>query len=344
MVKRAYIALSLLCIGALAVLLICRQLAETRPAADSAVKTQAVALAATARSILSNRLPGPEYSLITTTLGSEEAKHLSLQPDFAAVAVDLLIRAGVRPGDRVALNVTGSFPGLNIAVLAALQALGADPVLISSVGASTWGATNPLDTWLDMEHSLTQAGLWPWRSSAASPGGVGDRGGGLDKEGLTLIHAAMGRNGVPELGSTNVTNGVSRRLALFRDPVGNLPTALINVGGSHVIFGSRGHAAPLRQGLTTGYRQIPVAADSLATPFLTANRPVIHFINVRRLAAHFQITTDSAPGSASVFRERHLAPALRGFAATSLVAIVSLLWWGRRSGWWQIQHRPSTTN
>lgn len=342
MVKRAYVALSLVCIWALAVLLICLQLAETRPAADTAIKAHAVELAAKARSILGNRLPGPEYSLITTTLGAEDAKHLSLHPDFAAIAVDLLRRAGVHSGERIAVNVTGSFPGLNIAVLAAAKALGAEPILVSSVGASTWGATNPLDTWLDMEHSLHQAGLWPWRSIAASLGGVGDRGGGLDKEGLALIRTAMSRNGVPELGSANVADGVARRLALFCDPAGNLPVALVNVGGNHVIFGSRGHAAPLHQGLTTGYRQIPVAADSLATPFLSTNRPVIHFINVRRLAAHFQVTTDSRPGSAQVFRERHLGLALRVFAALNLTAIVALLWQGRRSGWWQVRHRQST--
>lgn len=343
MVNRSVMTLGLLSAFVLAVLGLCLQFAETKPAADASAKTNAVELATRARASLGDRLPGPEYSLITTTIGSEDAKLLSLHPDFAAVAVDLLRQAGVQPGDRVALNVSGSFPGLNIAVLSALTALDAQPVLVSSVGASTWGATNPFDTWLDMEQSLIKAGIWQWHSLAASPGGVADRGGGLDKEGLALIRAAMLRNSVPELGSSSVADGVSRRLALYRDRNG-LPAALINIGGSHVMFGSRGHTAPLRQGLTTGYRPTPAPADSLAAPFLAANRPVIHFINVRRLAAHYQIAANSPPGSSLVFHERTLSLALRWFAGLSLAIVLVLLRQGRRLGWWNLQHRQSIGN
>ena len=120
----------------------------------------------------------------------------------------------------------------------------------------------------------------------------------------------MLRNAVPELGSTSVADGISRRLTLYRNASGELPAALINIGGSHVIFGNRGHQAPLRQGLTTGYRPTPAPADSLAAPFLRANRPVIHFINVRRLAAKYQISDQTPPGSATVFRRQTL-PSVR---------------------------------
>lgn len=341
MVTKPLFALSALCTALLLVLITCQRLTPSQPATDIAVKGAAVELAATAHNVLAGRLPGPEYSLITTTLGSEAAKELSLHPDFAGVAIDLLRQAGVQPGDRIAVNVSGSFPGLNISVLSAVTALGAQPLLISSVGASTWGATDPFDTWLDMEHSLQKAGL-PWRSLAASPGGVGDHGGGLSKEGLALIRLAIERNGVPELGSTSVTDGIAKRLALYRDENGKLPAALINVGGSHVIFGSRGHASPLRQGITRGYRPSPVVSDSLAAPFLAANRPVIHFINIRRLAARYQIAAESPPGSASVFREQRLSPPLRAFALTGLAAAIAGLWQGRRRGLWQLTHRPST--
>lgn len=333
--------LSLLCLSLLAVLGICLYGSETRPAADAAVKHKAVELAANGLRLFNGRLPGPEYSLITTTLGAKDAKRLSLHPDFAAVTVDLLREAGIRQGDRVAVNVSGSFPGLNIAALAAVSALGAEPLLISSVGASSWGATDPADTWLDMEQSLIGGGLWPWRSLAASPGGVADRGGGLSDEGLALIRAAMQRNAVPELGSRDVADGVARRLAFYRDATG-LPAALINVGGSHVIFGSSGHARPLRQGLTTGYRPAAAPADSLAAPFLAANRPVIHYINIRRLAARYHINADSPPGSAAVFYRRTLAPPLRALAAAALITAIVLLGQGRRLGWWKQPRRPST--
>lgn len=336
MVSKPLKTLLLLCLAQLVVLSICLHSVEITPATDATQKQQAVELAIAAHSVLANRLPGPEYSIITTTLGSAQAKQLSLHPDFAAVAVDLLHQAGIRPGDRIALNMSGSFPGLNIAVLAAARALGCEPVIVSSVGASTWGATNPQDTWLDMEHSLIRAGLWPWRSLAASAGGVGDRGGGLDKEGLASIRSAMLRNAVPDLGSTNVSEGISRRLALYRDSSGRLPAALINIGGSHVIFGNRGHAVPLRQGVTIGYRLMPAPADSLAAPFLQANRSIIHFININRLSAKYQITANSRPGTAKVFRVHSLPLAARLLAVTSLFAVTLILWRKRRDSYWKL--------
>ena len=122
-------------------------------------------------------LIGVEYTDITTTLGSLAAKRTSTNPAFAAVVVDMLDRAGVRRGDAVAVSFSGSFPALNIAVLSAARALDLRPVIISSVGSSTYGANQPEMTWLDMERVLAEAGLFPYRSIAASLGGIaGSRG------------------------------------------------------------------------------------------------------------------------------------------------------------------------
>lgn len=332
-----------LCFAAGVSLFICAHSLQIQPADDYEVKEAAVQTAAAALSILGNRLPGPEYSLITTTLGPQDAKRLSLHPDFSAVAVDLLHQARIGRGDRIAVNMSGSFPGLNIAVLSAIKAIGADPVIISSVGASTWGATNPSDTWLDMEQSLVNFGLWQYRSKAAAIGGVGDYGGGLAKEGVMLVRDAIHRNSVPELGSVNVADGVSRRLTLYRDAKGSLPDALVNIGGSHVIFGANGHSTPLRQGLTSGYRPVPAPAGSLAASFLSTNRPVIHFINIRRLAAHKQIASNSPPGTSKVFFQRRVRPEIRLFASLTVVCSIALLWYGRRNGWWKSPHRHQST-
>ncbi|HPI70975.1 MAG TPA: poly-gamma-glutamate system protein, partial [Tenuifilaceae bacterium] len=66
-------------------------------------------------------LIGQEYSLITTDRGYIDAKLTSLNPNFAAVIVQYLMDAGVKSGDVVAVAVTGSFPALNISVLAAIE-------------------------------------------------------------------------------------------------------------------------------------------------------------------------------------------------------------------------------
>ena len=112
-------------------------------------------------------LIGQEYSQITTDRGYLDAKLASTDPNFAAVIVEMLHQLGLERGDCVAVAVTGSFPALNISALAALETFGARPVVISSVGASNFGATDPYFTWLDMERLLVEKDVLKTRSTAA---------------------------------------------------------------------------------------------------------------------------------------------------------------------------------
>ena len=114
---------------------------------------------------------GPQFTLITTDRGAQLAKSLAAHPNFAAAVTHMMLRARVRPGDLVAVGMTGSLPGLNLAVLSACHAIGAEAVIITSVGASMFGATDPELTWLDMETLLVDRHLWTFRSHAASLGG-----------------------------------------------------------------------------------------------------------------------------------------------------------------------------
>ena len=94
---------------------------------------------------------GLDYSFITTTIGNLEAKRTSTNPNMAAVVVDMLQELKLQPGDKVAVNCSGSFPALNIAVMCAVGEMELDPFLITSFGSSTHGANDPEFTYLDME-------------------------------------------------------------------------------------------------------------------------------------------------------------------------------------------------
>jgi poly-gamma-glutamate system protein len=308
---------------------LCLLFLQTSPTAHQAEKQAAVALAGRAQAVLGPRLSGPEFTLITTTLAPHQAKLLSRHPDFAAVVVGWLAEAGVGTGSRVAVNLSGSFPALNIAVLAAIQAVGAEPVITSSVGASTWGATDPEFTWLDMERQLRESALWPWKSAAASPGGVGDRGGGLVPEGKALAISAIERNEVPLMQPANLAAGVNHRLELYRGPSDELPPVLVNVGGSHVIFGESGHRSPLPQGLNVGYHPLLAAHDGLAAAFLQSNRPVIHILNIAQLAAQYGIQSDTPPGKSGAFLSRQLPLLLRIAVGVWVIGCFMILWRGR---------------
>jgi poly-gamma-glutamate system protein len=305
--------------------LACTLSVERHAAADQAVKARAVAVAQAAQSAVGPRLLGEEYTPLTSTLGPHEAKLLSRHPDFAAVAVELLTKADVRANDVVAVNLSGSFPALNIAVLAAVEAIGARPVITASVAASTWGANRPDFTWLDMEKAIRDAGVWAWRSSGASVGGGGDRGDGLPPGGRELARAAIRRAGVAEIAAADLSGAIGERLRIYREPSGRLPKALVNVGGSHVVFGEKGHAAPLRQGLSDGYRPSLAAVDGLAAAFIASGRPVIHFINIRRMAAEYGIDGNAAPGGSRVFFSPAPSPPVRAAILAWLIGTAWLL-------------------
>lgn len=196
-------------------------------------------------------LIGPEFSLITTDRGSLDQKLRGLDPNLAAVFVDLLKRAGVERGDLVAVGVTGAFPVMNTAVVIAIEALGATPVVISSVGSSMWGATDPALTWLDMESVLLRDGVISHRSVAASIGGSDDRGRGLSPEGRALVTGAIARNGVAPIEKQTLEGSISERMRIYREAAGGKRyAAFVNVGGGLANVGSPQIGQLIRPGLS----------------------------------------------------------------------------------------------
>ena len=315
---------------------VCLELTTWQNAEHYDIKMAAVEKAIAAQQVIGGRLIGEEYTPITTTLGAYEAKVLSANPEFAAVAVDLLCSGGIKRGDAVALNMSSSFPALNIAVIAAVDALGCKPIIISSVGASTWGANRPDFTWLDMEGELVAKGVWPWRSSAAGIGGGSDQGYGLSPEGIEQITTAIQRNGSKTVGGTTLSEAIERRLSLYKqENQGHLPKVLVNVGGSHVIFGERGHDAFLREGLTVGYHPSLAMSDGLAAEFTKSNRPVVHFINIQRLAAQYNIHAGNPVGESKAFRSINVPIYLRIIMIFWVAGMMFYIWQGKQKSWWK---------
>ena len=113
-------------------------------------------------------LIGVENSLITTTLGSLEAKRTTTNPNIGALIVHLLYEAGVREGDAVAVGASGSFPALIIAVMSAAKAMGINPIIICSLSASQWGANRPNFHILSMLECLSFSGVFSFLPAALS--------------------------------------------------------------------------------------------------------------------------------------------------------------------------------
>jgi poly-gamma-glutamate system protein len=193
-------------------------------------------------------LIGPEPSPIRNARGNAAAKRTSINPNFAAVIVDYFRQIGLEPGDQVAIALSGSFPAMNVNLYAALHAMELRPTVITAVGASTYGATDPEFTWLDMERVLDEAGLIHFRSAAASAGGSDDMGTSLSPQGRQLLRAALERNGVAPLISNNILDSIAKRMDIYMESAEDIK-AYVNVGGGIASLGSSLREVPIPSGL-----------------------------------------------------------------------------------------------
>lgn len=274
-------------------------------------------------------LIGSDYTDLTTTLGSLPAKRTATNPNLAGLVVELLDEAGVKRGDAIAVNLSGSFPALNLAVLAATRALDLRPFVVSSVGASSFGANDPAWTWLDAERVLADRGIIRHRSARAALGGIIDANGGLDGTGLDLGLAAIRRSGVPLLdegGRTTLEHDVLRRMELFRTGCGGVPRAFVNVGGSLAALGAVSEAQVFPAGVI---RKVDGANDprrGLIARMAADGVPVVHLLDLKHLVARYGLPFDPVPlpgvPDGAVMRPRRFGRAL---AVAGLVAVGLLL-------------------
>jgi len=129
-----------------------------------------------------NFLIGDEYTNITTTFGSLEAKELSANPEFAALLIKYLTNSNIDSTKTVGIILSGSFPSLSISCLAAIQTLNSKAIIFSSLGASMFGANQPGATWLDIENYLIKSSNLKYKSSLVTVGAEDDNGGGYGND------------------------------------------------------------------------------------------------------------------------------------------------------------------
>lgn len=270
-------------------------------------------------------------SSITTNTGSLEAKRTTANPNWAAVVVDMLRRAGAQRGDLVAVGVSGSFPALNLAAFAAIETLDLEAVSIASAGASSFGANIPGLTWLDMERILSDANVVSQRSVAASLGGSRDRALGLQRSGRRRLRDAIRRNGLEPIDVTEEISSIEQRMALYTEKAeGRRYAAYLNAGGSLVSVGPKSVKRLYRPGLNLEPPPRGLHVDSVMMRFLSDGVPVINLSKVVPLATRYglPVEPEAMPkvGEGTVFEKRtHSRPLVAALLAFLLAAIYGLL-------------------
>jgi poly-gamma-glutamate system protein len=241
-------------------------------------------------------LVGVERSEITTSLGSVAAKRTTANPDFAALVVSLLHEAGVRRGDVVAVGASSSFPALIVATLAAAEAMGVEPLVVSSLGASEWGANLPGFHWLDMEDCLRAAGLLDVRPVARALGGEGDVGQDMDPAGRALLETRLRAGRAPTIEEPDLPRNVAARLDAYRRAAGARPVkAFVNIGGSWANMGIDASVLELEPGLAPRVPLPPPERRGVIQAMAAAGVPVVHLLNVKGLCGRYGLPWDPRP-------------------------------------------------
>lgn len=256
-------------------------------------------------------LIGPEYTELFTTLGQLEAKRTTTNPDLAALMVHLLRRAGVVPGDTIAVGASASFPALMIATLTASEAIDAHPVAIISLGASSYGATRPELDLLRVYRLLLDADVVSTHPSAISLGGEGDVGAGFEPAFREGLLERIRRSAIPLVHDPDLRENVARRMAIYfgagamasagdspldraRPDAGHV-TAFVNVGGNEANLGTSSMILGVAPGLNESLSLPPAAQRGVLYEMSARGVPVIHLLHVRGLARSYRLPWDPIP-------------------------------------------------
>lgn len=277
---------------------------------------------------------GEAMSLTTSLPADLRSKQTSVNPNFAAAVVDMLQRAGVKSGDRVAIGYTGSFPAFNTCVCAAVETMNLQPTIIHSTFSSQYGANHPDYLWLDMEGTLHRRGLISFRSNAATLGGYGDRAVGTTAAARSLLESAIARNGVQPLHVDRLAQSVDARMDFYRQACKGSPIkAYINVGGGAAsIRGSKGKEV-FQAGVNDNLdgENLP---DCVASRFAAQGVPVIHLGDAIDLARQYNlpVAPQDVPhvDASTVVRQREPNRVLAGVTLLLILVLLQVCIWSDR--------------
>tara|TARA_B100001093_G_scaffold520252_1_gene613957 strand:+ start:4758 stop:5822 length:1065 start_codon:yes stop_codon:yes gene_type:complete len=236
-------------------------------------------------------LIGDRFTDITSDSGDLITKQTTVNPNIVAIFINWLEQLNLKAGDTVAVGATGSFPALDISMLAAIKAMKLNPLIIYSGAASQFGANIPKFTILDIQHDLHTRKILNYTPIAASIGGGEDRGTNITEKGRTILQKTIEDYGYPLIEPTGTTDSINQRITLYNEASQDQPIkAYINIGGGMASIGLKqlnektiketARPPSLPTGVLTSMPIIYANTDSVAVRFLKKGIPVVNVHNI----------------------------------------------------------------
>lgn len=240
-------------------------------------------------------LIGERYTPITTTLGILESKRTSINPNFAAVIIDMFEEAKIKKGDEVVVTFSGSFPALNIAVMSAIEVFELKPLIMASVGSSSYGANIPNFTYVHMSNYLYEQAVYSRKIDYVSFGGANDTGKEFEETIREDLINYISSNDIELINIEDFKKNIDFRFKLIQKHVPNYKI-LINVGGNLISLGKDEASYYQKNGLIK-----PSLSNffenndnkGLIQKALENRIPVIQLLNIKSLAYKYGLPYDT---------------------------------------------------
>jgi poly-gamma-glutamate system protein len=152
-----------------------------------------------------------------------------------------------------------------------------------------------------MAAALRARGVIRARVAAAVLGGDGAVGGGIDAAGIAALRASAARDEVLLIEARPLAALIEALLGRVNASIFDAardetrPGAVINVGGALIGLGSCREAAELPPGLATRAPSCAAGTPGLAMRLAQAGVPLLHVLNIRRLAVEWGLPFDPVP-------------------------------------------------
>lgn len=253
-------------------------------------------------------LIGARYSGITTTLGDPAAKRTACHPDMAALIVKMFYDAGLVQGDTVAASLSGSFPGFNLALLAACEELEINLKYICSVGSSMYGSNDESLTFPEIAYRLYQDQFTSSPPVAISMGGDRDMGDEMIQEIKNNVRERVRLLPIFYLEEGNFAKNLEKRRNLYGDEKDL--DAFVSIGGHTSSLGHDERSIDLGQGILQkkGGALGPFQAwklhindkSGLIQYYLSRGVAVFNILNVKRIVSDYGLPFDPVKLNAEI--------------------------------------------
>ena len=257
-------------------------------------------------------LIGLQNSPITTIQDNDslmfKSKLLTTHPNFAAVIVEYFYDAEISSGDTIAVSMTGSFPGANLALLSVCETMNITPVIMSSAGSSAWGANRVDLSWPIIESYLFDNNFLKNRSIVYSMGGDNDNGDNLSDKGIEILESSIPNN-VNFINEFSLIDNISKKINFFDSKSSNY-SMYVNIGGGASSLGNGLDKDSLQVGLINFLDIQDISLNefknSISYNFLTEKSiPMLNIKNIIKLVPQDYISElmsgDMKVGGGSLF-------------------------------------------